>query len=231
MGEWKAVGTDVWVRPYDFGGNPINTAVVDMGEGALLVLSPGTGVPESAFAELDAIGTVKALVSPGAFHHMGLPSWSERYPDAGLYGPKSAVAHIAKQHPTLKPLQDLDALRPQLSEGFVLEEMAGCKHPDVFLALTRDDALTWFTNEVLTNNTAYPGGAIGWAFWLTGNAPGLNVNSLAGMLIRAKKPLVRAYLESQIKAHPPTRLVPMHGAVIDDATLGDQIGEVLARRF
>ncbi len=231
MGAWKAVGDGIWVRAYDFGGNPINTAIVDMGDRALLALSPGTDVPESAFAELDSLGTVRALVSPGAFHHMGLPSWSERYPEAGLYGPESAVAHIAKQHPTLKPLQKLDALRPLLGDGFVLEEMAGCKHPDVFLAVRRDDALTWFTNEVVSNNTAYPGGAIGWAFWATGNGPGLNVNSLAAMLIRAKKPVVRAYLEAKIQEIPPTRLVPMHGAVIDDASLGAQLGEVLARRF
>ena len=51
------------------------------------------------------------------------------------------------------------------------------------------------------------------------------------MLIRAKKPVVRAYFEEKIAASAPTRLVPTHGAVIEDAALGEKIGEVLARRF
>lgn len=232
MAEWTPAGTGIWVREYDFGGNPINTAAVDMGDGTLLVLSPGTNTSDAAFEELDGLGTVTALVSPGAFHHMGLPEWSARYPDAGLYGPTSAIAHIAKQHPDLKALQSLDALRPLLSDAFDLDEVAGCKHPDVFLALHQDDAVTWFTNELVSNNTDYPKGfLIGTAFKLTGNHPGLNVNSLAAMLIRAKKPKVRAYLEAKMAVAPPTRLVPMHGAVLEDADLAQKLGAVLARRF
>lgn len=232
MALWESAGTGIWVREYDFGGNPVNTAVVDVGGGKLLVLSPGTNMPAADFDALDALGTVSALVAPGAFHHMGLPEWSARYPNAGLYGPTSAIAHIAKQHPTLKAIQSLDALRPSLPPDFELDEVAGCKHPDVFLAVKRADGTTWFTNELVSNNKAYPANFfLGLAFKLTGNHPGLNVNSLAAMLIRAKKPLVREYLQGKLQTVPPTRLVPMHGAVLEDAALGQKLGEVLRRRF
>jgi hypothetical protein len=232
MSSWTPAGTGIWIRSYNFGGNPINTMAVDMGDGNLMAISPGTDLTDADFEELDGLGTVKALVTPGSFHHMGLPIWSERYPEAGLYGPTSAAAHIAGQHKELKPLQDLEALKVLLSDEFVVEELAGCKHPDMFMCLQRDGATTWFTNEVVSNNADYPAGfMLKWAFKLSGNHPGLNVNSLAAMLIRAKKPLVRAYLEEKIESHPPTRLVPCHGDVIDDAALGTQLREVLARRF
>ena len=53
MGAWESVGTGVWIRVYDFGGNPINTAAIDMGDGSLMVTSPGTNMPAADFDELD----------------------------------------------------------------------------------------------------------------------------------------------------------------------------------
>ena len=232
MSVWKTVGTGLWVRPYLFGGNPINTSVVDIGDGDLLVLSPGTKMPEADFAELDKIGTVKALGSPGAYHNMGLPQWSERYPDAGLYGPDSAIGHIAKAHKKLRPLQDFGALSKLLPEDVRIEEMAGCKHPDALLVVKRDDATTWFTNEVLTNAAALPGNPLfKLAFAVTGSGPGLNVNKVACMLIRAKKPAVRDYFKAKLQSDPPTRLVPCHGEVLEAADLAAQIDATVDRRL
>lgn len=231
MSVWNEAGPGVWIRVYQFKGNPINTAVVNMGDGTLMAISPGVDVPEADFEELDAIGPVKALVSPGAFHHLGLPSWSARYPDADLFGPAGAVEHIAKQHPNLKPLSDLDALRSRLSDEFIVDNVDGCKFPDLFLSLQRGGSVTWFANELVSNNEDYPPGVLKWAFKLTGNHPGLNVNTLAGMLIRAKKPKVRAYFERQLDLKAPTRLVPTHGSVIEDPNLGSRLSEVIARRF
>jgi hypothetical protein len=203
-----------------------------MGSGALMVVSPGTDLPEADFAALDALGAVKALVAPGAFHHMGLPSWSARYPDAGLFGPTSAIPHIAKQHPTLKALQPLDALRPLLSTEFDLDEVAGCKHPDLFLALARGGEITWFVNELVSNNADYPSSFVfRTLFKLAGDHPGLNVMSLAGMLVGANKRTVRTYLEGKLQSSPPTRLVPCHGDVLQDPALGQKLADVLARRF
>ena len=232
MGTWKQVDTGIWTRIYSFGGNPINTLVIDMGDGNLMAISPGTDVPDADFDELDGLGTVSALVCPGAFHHMGLPSWSERYPEARLFGPGSAIAHVAKQHPDLKPLEDLSELKPLLSDDFVLEELPGCKHPDLFLSVTRGGHTTWVSNELLSNNAAYPSGfVLKWAFKLSGNHPGLNCNTLAGMLIGAKKPVVREFYERKLQSNPPTRLLPIHGAVLESDHLVGELGDVLARRL
>lgn len=232
MSDWKPSGSGVWVREYPFRGNSINSSAIDMGTGGLMVVSPGTNVPESDFAALDRLGTVKALVAPGSYHHMGLPEWSARYPEAGLFGPTSAIAHVAGQHRALKALQPLDVLQRLLSDEFVLEEVNGCKHPDLFLALTRGGAVTWFTNELISNNATYPKSFVfRTLFRLNGDHPGLNVSRVASMLIRANRRSVRTYLEGKLASVPPTRLVPCHGEVLDDPELGRKLAEILARRF
>jgi hypothetical protein len=229
--EWKVVTRGLWIRQYQ-PRNPVNTSVVDLGDGGLMAISPGTDVPPEAFDALDRLGVVKALVSPGAFHHLGMPHWKARYPNAGLYGPTSAIAHIAKQHPGLEAVKPLDALRPLLSAEFDLGELDGCTHPDLFLAMTRDGETTWFSNEVLTNSADYPQNFLfRWAFKLTGNHPGIQANTLTALLIGAKKPLVRAYYERKLASVPPTRLVPCHGDVAVDPALATKIGEAFARRY
>jgi len=230
--KWKRVARGLWVGEYTNGSNVIHTSVVDMGDGSLMAISPGTGMSDADFDELDALGPVKALVSPGAFHHLGMPSWKARYPDAPLFGPQSSIAHIKKQQPGLEAVQGFDALRPLLSDEFDLGEVDACRHPDIFLALTRDGQTSWFTNELLTNNADWPSSFVfRWVFKLTGNAPGLQANTLTAMFIGAKKPLVKAFYEAKVKSCPPTRLMPCHGDVLEDDTLGERIVEVLGRRF
>lgn len=229
---WKNVAKGLWVGEYVNGSNPINTALVDMGNGDLMAISPGHTFTD---ADLDAaadLGPIKALVSPGAFHHLGLPMWKKRFPDAGIYGPASSVEHIAKQHADLEAVQTFDALRPLLSEEFELGEIEGCKHPDLFLCIERDGHKTWFSNEILTNAADYPSNILfKTVFWITGNAPGIQANTLTAWLIGANKPTVRAFYERKLTECPPTRLVPCHGDVTEAPDLGPKIGEVLARRF
>lgn len=232
MASWNSVGTGIWYRVYLFGGTPINTPAIDIGDGKLMVISPGTDLEDADFEELDALGSVTALVSPGAFHHLGLPIWAERYPNASLYGPTSAVGHIAKQHPDLKPLEPVSVLAESLPDDIELGEIEGAKHPDIFLAIRRDEHVTWVTNEVITNNTNYPDKFLfKWAFKLSGNHPGLNINSLAAMLIGAKKPAVRAFYEAKMEQSAPTRLLPCHGDVLTEESLAEKLREVMARRM
>lgn len=232
MGNWNAVGTGLWVRVYHFRDNPLNTLAIDIGNGGLAVLSPGTDVPDADFAELDALGTVKALVSPGAFHNMGLPLWSERYPDAGVYGPKKAAAHIKKAQPSLKPLQDFDTLAPLLPSDVRIMEMPDMKQPDVLAVIRRDDAITWFTNECLSNMPSLPGNfLVALLFRITGSGPGLNVNTLVMKFIGAKKKNVREFFLSKLASDPPTRLIPCHGDIIDDSALQVNMREMIERRL
>lgn len=232
MGIWNAVGEGIWVRSYTFRTNPINTSIVSLGDGALMAISPGTDLQEADFAELDGLGTVQALVSPGAFHNMGLQSWKDRYPDAGLYGPQSAIAHIAKAHPALPALAPLTKLAALLPEGVTADDVGGMKKADLLLVVKRTDGTTWLTNEVLTNNPQWPPSFVfKMMFKLFGSGPGLNVNTLSLKLLGGAKADVRRHLEAKLKTDRPTRLVPCHGDVLYDPDLGDRLAELLERRL
>jgi hypothetical protein len=232
MSTWKKVSEGIWVRVYSFHDNPMLSSAIALAGGGLLVLSPGTDLRDADFAELDALGTVKALVAPGAFHNMGLPAWSARYPSAGLYGPTAAAKHIAKVHPGLAPLQDLKALSAILSPDVEVFEVDGCGQPDALVVVRRADGTTWFTNEIITNWPSWPSKLVfRLLFKLTGAGLGLDVSKMALMFIKGKKPAVKAFFEGKLASHPPTQLVPCHGEVLQDPALPQRLGEVLARRL
>lgn len=232
MSDWKKVGEGIWARGYELNGNPLITSAVALGEGELMIVNPATEMGDADFVATDELGTVTAIVSPGAYHNMGLPSWSARYPDAGLYGPGPAAAHIAKVHPKLAPLKDLEALSEQLPEGVTAEDWGGMGQPDAMIIVRRDDGTTWFTNEVITNWKGWPKSFMfKLIFKLTGSGPGLNINTMSLMFTKGKKPAVKAYILETLDAAPLTRLVPCHGDVLEDPDLATKLREVVERRL
>src|SRR6185437_15051035 len=66
-------------------------------EGGVAVVSPPCKVPGESFAELEKHGKVRALIAPNAYHHMGLPEWKARYPEAEIFAPAQSIARVEKQ--------------------------------------------------------------------------------------------------------------------------------------
>jgi hypothetical protein len=76
---------DVWTesRPAKFWGVECGSrmAVVRLDGGGLFVLSPVHPDPELR-REIDALGEVRAVVSPSLFHHLHVAAWMAAYPRA-----------------------------------------------------------------------------------------------------------------------------------------------------
>lgn len=68
-----------------------------IGDG-LMAISAGTATGEAAFAALERLGPVRTWVSPGPFHHPGMPASQERYPEARLFATGTGLVCIPKQH-------------------------------------------------------------------------------------------------------------------------------------
>jgi hypothetical protein len=88
------VDDKVWTleRPVWFSGvrQRVYTTVVRLEDGSLLIHSPAP--PSEASAQrLRALGTVRWLVVPNCFHHLGTPAAAAHYPDAQVVGPASAL--------------------------------------------------------------------------------------------------------------------------------------------
>jgi hypothetical protein len=218
----------LWTGEYLFSGNPINTLVIDIGGGKLAAVSPGLGIGAADFDALDAIGEVVALVSPGAFHHLGMPLWHGRYPNARLFGTASGIKHIAKQHPTLPALESLDALRALAGEEVYLYELPSKRHGDLLLFVRRDHKTAMFSNEALCNMRALPTNPVfKLLFKLTKSGPGLALNGLAMKLIGAQKRAVASFIQAKIAMHGLDVFVPCHGEVIAGPDAAGAIAAVI----
>ncbi|MBW2253160.1 MAG: DUF4336 domain-containing protein [Deltaproteobacteria bacterium] len=83
--DW-AEGVALWEVPLRFYGVPFGTrmTVVRLASGDLWVHSP-IALDDALREEVDALGTVRFVVSPNKIHHLFMGDWQARYPDARLY--------------------------------------------------------------------------------------------------------------------------------------------------
>lgn len=63
---------------------PTRMAVMKLSDGGLFVWSP-VALCASLRGEIDALGSVRHLVSPNLLHHLFLGEWKSAYPDARVY--------------------------------------------------------------------------------------------------------------------------------------------------
>ena len=231
MTHWRPFGTGVWVGAYELGGNPINTFVVDVGDRRLAVFSPGPDLDDAVYEELDGLGKVVALVSPGAFHNMGLPWWHERYPEARMFGTESGLEHIAKVHPDLPALEPLSGLKGLADESLVIYETPG-KYSDALVFVTRGQDVTLFSNEYLVNWAGLPGNFVfGLLFKWTDSAPGVRLAKPSAWFLRAKLPDVARFCLEKIEAHGVTRFVPCHGGGVEGPDTRERLEQAIRARL
>jgi hypothetical protein len=84
---WIAEGGNVsfYGAPY-----PTRSVIARLENGDLWVWSP-VKLSEDLRADVDHIGPVRHLVSPNKLHQLYLREWSETYPEAALWGPRSTI--------------------------------------------------------------------------------------------------------------------------------------------
>ncbi len=89
------VPDSIWAlsRPVWFSGVRLRsrTTIVRLGGDGLWVHSP-CAPTDDVCAALDALGEVRFIVVPNRFHHLEVPRFKERYPNAVVVGQKSAEA-------------------------------------------------------------------------------------------------------------------------------------------
>ena len=83
------VGTGPTVSFYGF-PYPTRMAVARLADGNAWVWSPVALNDKLALA-VEAIGSVRHIVSPNKLHHLSLAEWAARWPNALLYAPRGLV--------------------------------------------------------------------------------------------------------------------------------------------
>jgi len=76
---------------------PTRMAVVQLSDGSAWVWSP-VALSDELADSVETVGPVRFIVSPNKIHHLFLPEWVKRWPDARLYAPPG----LAQRKPELK---------------------------------------------------------------------------------------------------------------------------------
>src|SRR5690242_6997399 len=160
----------VLIYTYSFGPGTANALAV-RGDSGLVVLSAPYHTSPGVMDDLEPYGAVRALVATNAFHHMGIPEWKRRFPDATVFAPALSIARVKRQTalPDIRPVAELASLagsNPQLID------MPHYRTGEVLLRLDCERGLTWYVTDVILNMPELPPHPIfGTLFKLTGSAP------------------------------------------------------------
>lgn len=135
----ERIAEEVWIADgptVSFFGFPYPTrvGVVRLPSGALWVWSP-VGLDDALAAEVAALGEVRHLVEPNKIHHLALPEWKRRWPEARMYAPPGLAERFADLsfdagltdavEPAFEGMIDQVVVRG----SFVMEEVLFCHLP------------------------------------------------------------------------------------------------------
>jgi len=113
---------------------PTRMAVARLADGSAWVWSPVALTSELALA-VEAIGPVRTIVSPNKIHHLFLPEWTERWPDARVHAPpglarrKPEVRFVSELGDEPDPAWSSDLDQAVFRGSFALEEVAFFHRP------------------------------------------------------------------------------------------------------
>ena len=220
---WTVVDREAGVLTYEYefrGGATANTFVARMPDGKLLVISPAYKMPAQAFDDLAAFGEVGAVVANNGFHHLGQPEWRARFPEARFFAPAEAVARVRKQNPEAPDFEPLSKLTEQLGEDLAVTEAPSTKCGESWARAKIDGGHAWYASDVLANMQEVSGPLpVRLLMKWTGSAPGYRVFNLAMKFIVKDKRAVLTRLSEELRAHPPTVMIPAHGPMLTQAGL------------
>ncbi len=225
MNTLEPITTDIWGRVHRVnapGGLKFDSrmVVVRLPQRELLLYSP-IPIDDALGDELEALGEVTHIVAPNGFHHLFASAAKARWPQATLW----ASPGVREKGLALVPdrwLGEGELPAPDTLEWVgiggapKLQEWDFLHRPSETLVVCD---LVFHIQEVPNLMTRF-------ALWMAGAGGGrLAQSRLLRTLTRDREALARS--AEAILALPSSRLVPGHGAIIEDAQLPDRLREVL----
>lgn len=174
-----------------------------------LVVHSAICLDEDTQARLEALGPVEYIVVPGRLHRLDAPRYAARYPDALVVTPagaREAVESVVRV--------DLTADAFPSGEDVAMLPIDGVDDGEVVLRVRSRDGVTLVFNDTVFN-VSHAGGLGGLVLRLMGSSGGPRVTPLARHLLVKDGRAARACLEQLADTPDLVRVVPGHGAVID----------------
>jgi hypothetical protein len=187
-------------------------------------VSPPSKPVEATFTEIERHGKIRALIAPNAFHHMGLPSWRRRYPDAHVFAPEQSIARV-EDHAKIRGIRPIAEAGGALGGPVELVDMPHYRTGEVLIRWPIEGGFAWYLTDVAMNITKPMKGLVGMVFRLTKSTPGFRRNGVGGRLMIKDRRALYAWLVEQAERTPPKLIVMCHG---DHVRPADPVAEVRA---
>ena len=213
---WKVFDaeTPVLTWSYSLGLAVSNALAVGTGNGLVLV-SPPYRAPEQAFEGLRRYGPVRALVASNAFHHMGIPEWKARFPDAAVFAPAQSMARVRKKTgiDDVRPLAEAQALGGGRLE---LVDMPYYRTGEALVRIHTSLGLAWYVTDIILNIQKLPANPLlKLLFKLTGSAPGLRFNKVGPKFMVKDGRALKRWLREEFERTRPRWIIATHGDIAD----------------
>lgn len=230
---WTIVDKDTGLLTYEYEFVKDGTSTsfaVKMPDGKMMVISPGSKMPDGAFDDLQAVGDIGAVVAPNGFHHLGVPDWRRRFPEARFFAPPKAAARIRKKNADAGEFEPLSALQELLGDNIGVRESPATKCGETWAWVKTAAGPVWFVSDMMCNLETLPSKfVIRTLFRITGSAPGFRLFKLAMLaIIKDKKQALRT-LSDDMKANPPSIIVPAHGVALHREGIADEAQALIAK--
>ena len=204
----------------------VRMAVIGIGNGELLIVSPGTSMSDASWARVAAWGTPRFLLAPNHFHNAGLARWQARFPNATIVAHPRAQARLRKKLPghtiaDLAPLQA--ALQATLPPRIRIFNPPGAKQGETMVSVQLPGGVAWFVTDALVNETRLPGGMTGLLVRLFGFRTGLMTNPFFKRLFLADKAAYKQWVHAELERDRPTLFLPAHGAPLHGPDTADRL--------
>ncbi|MCK6546660.1 hypothetical protein L6R52_12490 [Myxococcota bacterium] len=220
----------VAIIEYSFGKQgTANCFIARMADGKLLVVSPAVRMTDATFTSVAELGEVGAVVAPNGFHHLGVAEWRAKFPRARFYAAPESVKRIRSKNASAGEFEPLSQLTPIVGPDIGLGEVPNTKCGETWVWVKTSTGHVWFVSDMLANIPSLPSNPIAaLIFKLTKSAPGYRVFSLAlTFMVKDKKATLRAVAD-EMRRHPPSTVVPAHGAPLSDPDIAARTQSLLA---
>jgi len=202
---------------------PLRTTLLRLSDGGLLMHSP-VRLSDADAQAIDALGPVRHIVAPNAFHHLYAGDAQRRWPGAAL----SKSPALVKKRPDLQAAHVLgDGPPPWRTEDVDLCEIDGAPMAREFVFFHRPSGALLVTDSAF--NIQHPASTFS-ALWfrLTGAHKAFVQSRIFALVIKDKAAAARSgrrVLDWDVRL-----VVPCHGEVVRDdarAALGRAWGKML----
>lgn len=212
---------------YTFAPEAHATTLAIGGPEGFIVLSPPSRPKDECFAELEKHGKVRALVASNGFHHLGLPAWKKRYPDAPVFAPAQSVARVEK-HSKIQGIRPVAEAASLLPAGVELVDMPHYRTGEILARIQTEKGLLWYVTDLIFNMLELPKMfPIRQIFKWTNSAPGFKLNRVGTrFMVKDWKALLR-WMRAEVEKAPPSLVLPCHGAPLKLDPPGKQLLDLL----